>query len=138
MARSPWPGDGVGRGNGIGSARTQFKSGMPSANPYGRPKRAKQAPNRSLKEAVLKGMGEHISTIEDGVARKRSRTEAMIMLLFAQYRSAKPREQIANLKYLGSIAPEVELDSAPRKITASAVHDLVAALAREGLIDGQE
>lgn len=136
MARSPWTGDGVGRGNGLGSARTQFRSGMPSANPHGRPRKPKLAPNRSLKEAVLKGLGEQVSTTENGVARKRTQTEAMIMLLLAQYPSAKPREQLAILKYFGSVAPEVELVSAPRELAANAVEDLVAALALEGLIDG--
>ena len=130
MARNQWPGDGVGRGNGSGSAQTQFKPGMPSANPNGRPRKPKRAPNRSLKEAVLKGLGEQISTIENGVARKRSQTEAMIMMLLARFPSAKPREQIAILKYLGSLAPEAELES-NKDLPANAIHDFVAGLARE-------
>lgn len=135
MARSQWPGDGVGRGNGAGSAQTQFKTGMPSANPHGRPRKPKLEPNRSFKEAMLRSLAENVSTTENGVARKRTQTEAMIMLLIAQYRCAKPREMLAILKYVGSIAPEVELASAPRELTPNAVEDLVAALAREGLID---
>jgi hypothetical protein len=109
---------------------------MPSGNPHGRPRKPKRAPNRSLKEAVLNGLAEQISTTENGVARKRTQTEAMIMLLFAQFPSAKPREKIAILKYLGSLAPEAELVNRPREISADAIHDLVAMLAREGLENG--
>ena len=60
MARGPLPGDGIGRGNGAGSARTQFSSGMPSANPAGRPRKAKVPPNASLKEAALKALAASI------------------------------------------------------------------------------
>ena len=135
MARSPWPGDGVGRGNGPGSARTQFKSGMPTANPNGRPKRAKQAPNRSLKEAALRSLAGQVLTKENGVARKRTQPEAMMMLLLAEYPSAKLREKVMILKYLGSLAPEIELER-NRDLPPTAIEDLVAALAREGLYEG--
>ncbi len=109
MPRKQWPDGGVGRGNGPGSARTQFKPGMPSGNPSGRPRKAKAAPSASLKEAALKSLAEVIQTTENGIARKRPQSEAMIMLLLAQYPSAKPREKIAILRYIGELAPEAEL-----------------------------
>ena len=130
MAREQWPGDGVGRGNGAGSARTQFRSGAPSANPAGRPRKAKVPPNASLKEAVLTALAATISTTENGVARKRSQSEAMIMLLIAQFPSAKPREQIAMLKYLGDLAPEVEL-MRNRDLPMEAINDFITRLAQE-------
>lgn len=134
MARKPLPGDGIGRGNGAGSARTQFSSGMPSANPAGRPRKAKVPPNASLKEAALKALAASISTTENGVARKRSQSEAMILLLIAQYPAAKPREQIAMLKYLGELAPEAE-QMRNRDLPKDAVANLVAMLAKERIVD---
>ncbi len=130
MPRKQWPGDGVGRGNGPGSARTQFKSGMPSANPSGRPRRPKMVPSASLKEAVLRSLAEEIRTTENGVARKRPQSEAMIMLLLAHYPSARPREKIAILRYVGELAPQAELirnGELPRET----VKDVVERLAQE-------
>ena len=134
MARKPWPGDGVGRGNGAGSARTQFSSGMPSANPAGRPRKAKVLPNASFKEAVLTALAASIATTENGVGRKRSQSEAMIMLLIVQYPAAKPRDKIAMLKYLGELAPEAEL-MRNRDLPKETVANLVATLAKEGIVD---
>ena len=132
MARQAWPGDGVGRGNGAGSAQTQFREGMPSANPAGRPRKPKLPPNASLKEAALAALSATIATTENGVARKRPQGEAMIKLMIANFPQAKPREQIAILKYLGGLAPEAEL-MRNRDIPMDAVVKLVEALAKEGL-----
>ena len=130
MARRQWPDDGVGRGNGVGSARTQFRSGMPSANPAGRPRKPKVAPNASFKEAALSQLAAVITTTEDGVARKRSRGEAMIMLLMADFQAAGPREKIAMLRYLGKLAPEVEL-MRNRDLPKDAINEFVSELAQE-------
>lgn len=130
MPRKQWPGGGVGRGNGLGSATTQFKSGMPSANPHGRPRKAKTVPSASLKEAALKHLAEEIRTTENGVARKRPQSEAMIMLLLAHFPSAKPREKIAILRYVGELAPEAEL-MRNRDLPKDAIKDLVEKLAQE-------
>ena len=132
MPRQTWAGDGVGKGNGAGSAKTQFREGMPSANPAGRPRKAKVLPNASLKEAALAALSATISTTENGVPRKRLQGEAMIKLMIANFPQAKPREQIAILKYLGDLAPEAEL-MRNRDLPADAVLKLVEALAKEGL-----
>lgn len=137
MPRKHRPGDGVGRGNGPGSARTQYKPGMPSGNPFGRPSKPKTVPSASLKEAVLKHLAEEIRTTEDGVARKRPQSEAMIMLLLAHYPSAKAREKIAILRYFGELAPEAELMD-NRDIPKDAVNDVVERLAQEATDLGWE
>jgi len=121
---------GVGRGNGPGSRATQFQDGMPSANPHGRPKRHKARPNASVKDAVTKSLAELITTRENGVTRKRSQTDAMIMLLFAHYPSASIREKLAILKFIGDVAPGALLEG-DRSLPGTAVADLVARLAQE-------
>lgn len=130
MPRKQWPDGGVGRGNGPGSAKTQFKAGMPSGNPSGRPRKPKTAPSASLKEAALKSLAEVIQTTENGIPRKRPQSEAMIMLLIAQYPSAKPGEKIAILRYIGELAPEAEL-MRRRELPRDAVKALVERLAQE-------
>ena len=121
---------GVGRGNGPGSSASQFKAGMPSGNPHGRPRKPKVAPNVSLRDAVIKGLAEQVITRENGVASKRSQTDAMVMLLFAHFPSATIREKIAILKYIGEIAPGALLEGT-RDLPTSAIEDLVARLAEE-------
>ena len=54
----------------------------------------------------------------------------MIMLLIADFSAAEPREKIAMLKYLGELAPEVEL-TRNRDISTNAIDDLVKVLAQE-------
>ena len=137
MPRRAWPGDGIGRGNGTGSRRTQFKPGMPSGNPNGRPRKPKLAPDASLKDAALRVLLEPVVTTEGGVRRKLPRADAMLKLLVASFPDCDAREKLAILKYLGVLVPEAQLAGAPRRITANAVQDFVAALAREGLIDNQ-
>lgn len=106
MEHKPWPGDGVGKGNGPGSARTHFKSGMPSANPKGRPRKPKPTPNPSLAEAMLRALSEVIPTTEHGVNRKRPLSEAMVLALLAEFSDAKPADKIAILKYAATLAPQ--------------------------------
>lgn len=133
MSGNQWSGDGVGRGNGAGSAKTQFREGMPSANPAGRPRKAKVQPNASLKEAALAALSETIPTTENGVARKRLQGEAMIRLLIANFPQAKPHEKIAILRFLTDLAPEAEL-MRNRDLPADAIVKLVEVLAKEGLV----
>lgn len=124
------PGNGVGRGNGRGSKATQFKDGMPSANPFGRPCRPKRHPNASLQDAVAEGLTAIISTRENGVVRKRPRAEAMILALLSRFPSATARDQIMILRYLGEIAPTA-LQERERDLAPDAVEEFVAKLAKE-------
>ncbi len=136
MPRRTWPGDGVGRGNGAGSRRTQFKSGMPSANPNGRPCKPKLGPDASLKDAALRVLLEQVVTTENGVRRKQSRVTAMIKLLLADFPVGNTREKLAILKYFGMLVPEAELTrNQDNQISPTAIDDLVKTLAAEGLHD---
>ncbi len=54
----------------------------------------------------------------------------MIMLLLAHFPSAKPREKIAILRYVGELAPEAEL-MRNRDLPKDAIKDLVEKLAQE-------
>jgi hypothetical protein len=137
MAGKRMRGGGVGRGNGAGSAKTQFKAGMPSGNRLGRPPKAKAAASASLKEAALKSLAQLIHTTENGITRKRPQSEAMIMLLLAQYPSAKPRDKIAILRYIGELAPQAEL-MRNGDLPKNAIKDLVERLAQEAKDVGWE
>lgn len=129
-AGNPQPGKGVGRGHGSGSKSSQFKTGMPSANPSGRPRRAKRLPTSSLKDAVAAELASMISTRENGVTSKRTQAEAMILLLFARFPSATVREQITILRYVGGIAPTA-LQESNHDFSPDAVRQFVEGLARE-------
>lgn len=121
---------GLGKGNGPGSRASQFRAGMPSGNRNGRPRKRKAAPNVSLKDAVTKSLAEMITTRENGIASKRSQTDAMIMLLIAGFPKASIREKIAILKYIGEVAPGTLLEGS-RELRKGAIEDLVAILAKE-------
>jgi hypothetical protein len=103
---------------------------MPSANPNGRPRKAKIPPNSSIKDAVTKGLAKEISTREDGVASRRTQSEAMIMVLIARFPTASVREQVSILRYFGEVAPTA-LQEASRDLPPNAVEELVKVLARE-------
>ena len=136
MPRRTWPGDGVGRGNGAGSRRTQFKSGMPSGNPHGRPRKPKLGPDASLKDAALRVLLKPVVTTENGVRRKQSRVTAMIKLLLAGFPVANTREKLAILKYVGTLVPESELTrNRDNQISPTAIQDFVKTLAAEGLLN---
>lgn len=140
MARKPWPGDGVGRGNGAGSARTQYKSGMPSGNAKGRPRKPKPKPNPSLKDAAISALAEIIPFTENGIPRRRPRSEVMIMKLLAGFGDAKPVEMIAIMKYLAALAPEAELMHRRGRDAGAArafLQDLGARLERQQGIEQQ-
>jgi len=136
MARRAWPDDGVGRGNGAGSQRTQFKAGMPSGNPHGRPRKPKLGPDASLKDAALRVLLEQVVTTENGVKRKQSRVMAMIKLLLADFPVGNTREKLAILKYVGTLVPEAVLArSRDNEISPTAIEDLVKTLAEEGILN---
>jgi hypothetical protein len=137
MAGKQMRGGGVGRGNGAGSAKTQFKAGMPSGNRLGRPRKAKAAASASLKEAALKSLAQLIHTTENGITRKRPQSEAMIMLLLTKYPTAKPREMIAILRYVSELAPETELVR-NGDLPKNAIKNLVERLAQEAKETGWE
>jgi hypothetical protein len=122
--------DGVGRGNGEGSKRTQFQDGMPSRNPNGRPRKPKREPNASIKDAVSRELRQLITVRENGVEEQRSQTDAMVMLMFAQFSKATIREKIAILRYAADIAPET-LNDRKHEAPADALIALVERLAQE-------
>lgn len=123
---------GVGRGNGPGSQRTWFKTGMPSANAVGRPKKPKIEPDASLRDAALKALLEEIFVNVNGVRRKEPRATAMIKSLLADFGDAELREKLAILKYLGSLVPETNASRAsdPR-LNREGMQKLVERLAEE-------
>lgn len=136
MARRAWPDDGVGKGNGAGSRQTQFKSGMPSGNPHGRPRRPKLEPDASLKDATLRVLLEQVVTTENGVKRKQSRVTAMIKLLLADFPLGNTREKLAILKYVGTLVPEAALTrNRDNQISPTVIEDLVKRLAAEGILN---
>ncbi len=136
MARRAWTDDGVGKGNGAGSRQTQFKSGMPSGNPHGRPRKPKLEPDASLKDAALRVLLEQVVTTENGVKRKQSRVTAMIKLLLADFPLADTREKLAILKYVGTLVPEAVLTrNRDNQISPTAIPDLVKMLAAENLLN---
>lgn len=121
---------GVGRGNGSGSKATQFRDGMPSANPHGRPRKPKPAPSGSLVEAMAKRLRETVRTREDGVSRKRSRADAMALDLLSRFGGGSISEKLAIMRYIHQIRPGPD-DSPPAELSATAIEDFVAELAAE-------
>lgn len=118
---------GVGRGHGPGSAATQFKDGMPSRNPLGRPKKVKLPPARSLEEAIDRVLRRTVQ-MDDGSTKKTvSHLEAMIEVLLNSFPRATPSEKIRILQYCQELAPDVKLDRPP-EICRESIQEFVRQL----------
>lgn len=121
---------GVGRGNGAGSARTQFKDGMPSGNPLGRPRKPKQAPPRSLNEAIDAALRRVITATENNREKKMTQLQAMIELLVADYPKASYPSKLKLLQHLASLG-ENGYEQKPELPSNEVIHEFVARLAEE-------
>ncbi|MFW2830809.1 DUF5681 domain-containing protein [Sphingomonas sp. ID0503] len=83
---------GVGRGNGEGSRRTQFKDGMPSGNPEGRRRsKARALANTDLARAFKKALTGDVFVSENGRKRKAPLTEAIALSLMDSFNKANIR-----------------------------------------------
>lgn len=98
-------GAGVGRGNGPGSAKGQFKSGRPSANPHGRPRKPKPEPNGSLRDAAQRELGALVDIFENGVRKTVPQPEAMMRTLTARFSKAPVKDQIQIIRFFLSVVP---------------------------------
>ena len=104
---------GVGRGNGVGSGRTQFRDGMPSGNPSGRPKKIKVTPPASIQEALSRAMQRPIVMREGSREKTLPQFEAMIEVMLNDFPRASLNQKIRLLTLCMSIAPDLEQGREP-------------------------
>jgi hypothetical protein len=128
MARET--GSGVGRGYGPGSVKGQFKTGMPSKNPNGRPRKPKREPDASFKEAAHRELSTLVDVFENGVRKSVPLPEAMLRALTAGSHKHTPRNQAAIIRLLIELAPTSLQERSPLP-SPKAIKDFVQKLADE-------
>ena len=119
---------GVGRGNGFGSARTQYRSGMPSGNPNGRPRKEKLPPSRSFQQAMLRELARPGQGTVEGVEVEMPQFEAMTLSFINDYYRASPATKLRMLTACSQMAGDVvEADPQPTDETIRSVVEQLAA-----------
>ena len=136
MSRRPTP-SGVGRGNGTGSLRTQFKSGMPSGNPAGRPRRPKVVSDPTdFGAALARVMASSVDVNVDGRRRKMPRVDVVARNYLETMMRGSPQAQTAALKFIfgaGGAAAELRNGDIPASAIADFVEGIAAELKAAGL-----
>lgn len=121
---------GVGRGNGAGSARTQFRNGMPSANPNGRPRKEKELPARSIADAIEKILWRDMDVTDRSGTRKIPQFQAMLEYAVADFPRCSPAARLRLLQFCIDAAPEV-LHAPPPAPDADRLRTFLETLAKE-------
>ena len=123
---------GVGRGNGPGSEKGQFKDGMPSRNPLGRPKKEKPTPPASLQDALARKLGATVRVMMDGKTIEMLQYEAMVEALMIDFglRSTSPAMRLRILKECISIVPTIASQATLRP-DPEALEEVVKMLAEQ-------
>jgi hypothetical protein len=91
---------GVGRGNGEGSRVSQFKEGEPSRHPQGRPRKEATPVDIDLRSVIRRQLATPVAVRQNGISTMVPQGEALVSLMLANCRNAKPREQLAIMKFL--------------------------------------
>lgn len=120
---------GVGRGNGAGSARTQFKEGMPSGNPRGRPRKAQEEPPQSMLEALGQALRQP-TEMRDANGNRKAVTmfTAMTEVLLNDFPKASPaiRLRIFNMLLAHSCSIPLAPPPQPEPATVEALVERLA------------
>jgi hypothetical protein len=125
---------GVGRGNGLGSRKTQFKGGMPSGNPNGRPRKPKPAPSTSFADAARKLLSEEMD-VQTGIRRTKRmpRFDAAIRVLMSEFGDASFKDKLAFIKMFSSVGMVAE--TVPFEPSEDTIMAIVEELAEEARRD---
>ena len=131
MRKTNGPSQGVGRGNGRGSRRTQFEKGKPSANPAGRSRGLKSAGEGvDLRQSLQMALQAKVTVRVDGAQRKMLLADAMVRHLTESFFKASPAGLVPMMKLLFDLAT-VPIDERSREISPDAVNEFIAALIAE-------